>query len=150
MQSEKAILLVASLGFTPFVEVIGAVPTGLALHMGMIRSVGYSLLGNDCLVVTLLLLLKPIERLGWFRSEKRGGFTHRQVQQMIERFGMPTVGLLGPVIGMFLTIPIARGLGISTNRVALAAVIGNTLFALIYALILSLGINSLRLTPVVW
>jgi uncharacterized membrane protein len=146
MQSEEAVLLVAGLGFTPFVEIIGAVPVGLALHMGVIQAVGYSLLGNDCLVVALLLLLKPLDRIRWFRAEKRNGSTHRRVQHMIERFGAPTVSLLGPAIGMFLTIPIARGLGISTARVALAAVIGNTLFALIYASILSLGVNSLRLT----
>jgi uncharacterized membrane protein len=141
MQSKEAILLVAGLSFTPFVEIIGAVPAGLALHMGVIRTVGCSLLGNDCLMVVLLLLLKPLDRLGWFRTEQRNGSTHRRVQHMIERFGAPSIGLLGPAIGMFLTIPIARGLGMSTVRVALAAMIGNTLFALIYASILSLGVN---------
>lgn len=145
--SEEAIILVSSLGFTPFVEIIGAVPTGIALHMGVLQAASWSVLGNNCLIIILLLLLKPLERSAWFRSWQQKIPIPQKAQRVLENFGAPAVSILGPTIGMFLIIPIARGLGIPTVRVALAAMLGNVLFALIYATVLFFGVNALKFIP---
>ena len=142
--STEAITLVSSLGFTPFVEIIGAVPTGLALHMQPLEAAGWSVLGNNGLIIVLLFLLKPLETQAWFRTWRRQISIPAPMQRVLERFGAPAIMVLGPTIGMFFIVPIARGLGIPTVRVALAAMLGNALFALMYALLLSLGISALR------
>jgi uncharacterized membrane protein len=143
-QSTQAITLVSSLDFTPFVEIIGAVPTGIALQMGPVEAAGWAVLGNDGLIIALLILLKPLERLTWFRNWQRNVPIPRRAQRALERFGAPAVGILGPVLGMLLIVPIARGLGVPTMRVAIAAMLGNALFALLYASVLSFGIRALE------
>jgi uncharacterized membrane protein len=145
--SEEAMILVSSLGFTPFVEIIGAVPTGIALHMGVIEAASWSVFGNNCLIIVLLLLLKPLEQSAWFRIWKQKVPIPQKAQHFLEHFGAPAVGILGPTIGMFLIIPVARGLGVPTLRVALAAMLGNALFALIYATVLFFGVNALKVIP---
>jgi uncharacterized membrane protein len=128
--------LISSLAFTPFVEILGAVPTGLALHLGPVQAAGWSVLGNDCLIVTLLLLLKPLERMAWFRRIQRKIPVPQRAQRFLERFGAPAVGILGPTVGMFLIIPVARALGMPTVRVATAAMVGNAIFAFGFAAVL--------------
>ena len=140
----EAITLVSSLGFTPFVEIIGAVPTGLALHMEPLEAAGWSVLGNNGLIIVLLFLLKPLEKQAWFRTWRRQITIPTPMQRVLERFGAPAIVILGPTMGMFFIVPIARGLGIPTVRVALAAMVGNALFAMMYALLLSLGVSALR------
>jgi hypothetical protein len=149
MVSEQAITLVSSLGFTPFVEIIGAVPTGIALQMGPIQAAGWAVLGNDCLIIVLLILLKSLERTAWFRTWQQKVPMPLRAQRAIERFGAPAVGFLGPVLGMLLIVPAARALGVPTMRVAIAAMIGNVLFAILYASVLSFSIDALKFFSVV-
>ena len=64
MVSDGAVFTVVSLGLTPFVEVIGAVPAGLALHMQPFEAALWSVTGNIVEIIVLLTLLEqPHQRV---------------------------------------------------------------------------------------
>jgi uncharacterized membrane protein len=125
---------VLTLAMTPFVEVLGSAPAGLALKLSVAETVIWSLIGNNLLIFGLLLFLKPLERFKWFQSAT--GKIPQRASTLINRFGPPSVGVLGPLVGMFLVVPAARGFGMKTSSIAFSAVIGSSFFALLYTILL--------------
>jgi uncharacterized membrane protein len=131
--SDVAAATVWGLALTPFIEIAGAIPAGLALHLGALEAALWAVVGNAALVIVLIALMEPLEGLAWMRALQRRARLPPRGQQLLARFGLPFVALLGPLIGMFVVIPAARVLGFSGIRLGLAAIGGTALFSLVYA-----------------
>jgi uncharacterized membrane protein len=131
--STAAILTVVSLALTPFVEVIGAVPAGLALHMGALEAATWAVLGNAILVSVLLVLLEPLERVVWVKRFRRYAPLPPTAKRMLEQYGLLFVAVFGPLIGMFIMLPAARLLGFQRRYLAVAAIAGSVVFTTLYA-----------------
>jgi Ca2+/H+ antiporter, TMEM165/GDT1 family len=124
---------VAGFAFTPFVEIIGAVPVGLALHMRPLEVALWSVIGNTILVIVLLALLEPLERVVWVQNFRRYLRLPPTARRLLERFGLPVVAIFGPLIGMFIMLPAALVLGFQRRYLALAAITGSVVFSTLYA-----------------
>ncbi len=131
--SNGAVFTVISLAFTPFVEVIGAVPAGLALHMGALEAALWAVIGNAILVLVLLALLEPLERVAWVQKVRRYMRLPPTARRLLERYGLPVVAIFGPLIGMFIMLPAARVLGFQRRYLAVAAITGSVVFTTLYA-----------------
>jgi Ca2+/H+ antiporter, TMEM165/GDT1 family len=128
-----AMATVASLAATPFVEIIGAVPVALALHMRPLEAALWSVIGNTILIVVLLALLEPLERVVWVQNFRRYLRLPPTARRLLERYGLPVVAIFGPLIGMFIMLPAARVLGFQRRYLAVAAITGSVVFSTLYA-----------------
>ena len=136
MISIGAMATVASLAATPFVEVIGAVPVALALHMRPLEATLWTVIGNAILVMVLLVLLEPLERIAWVQHFRRYMRLPPTAKRLLERYGLLAVAILGPLIGMFITLSAARVLGFQRRYLAVAAISGSVVFSTLYASVL--------------
>jgi Ca2+/H+ antiporter, TMEM165/GDT1 family len=129
---------VAGLAFTPFVEVIGAVPVGLALHMAPLQAALLTMIGNTTLIVVLLAFLEPLERVPWVQKFRRSMRLPPMARRLLERYGLPVVAIFGPLVGMFIMLSAARVLGFQRRYLAVAAITGSVVFSTLYASVLAL------------
>lgn len=131
--SDGAVFTVISLAFTPFVEVIGAVPAGLALHMQPLEAALWSVTGNTIEIIVLLTLLEPLERVIWVQNLRRHLRLPPMAIRLLVRYGLPFVAVFGPLVGMFIVLSAARLLGLPRRQLAVAAIAGSVVFTTLYA-----------------
>lgn len=130
--SDAAVFTIISLGLTPFVEVIGAVPAGLALHMQPFEAALWSVTGNIIEIIVLLSLLEPLERVVWVQNLRCHLRLPPVVIRLLVRYGLPFIAVFGPLVGMFIMLPAARLLGFPRRQLAMAAIGGSVVFTTLY------------------
>ena len=135
--SSETVLTVVSLALTPFIEVMGAVPVGLALHMGAFEAALWTACGNSILVLVLLVLLEPLERIAWVRRLRRYTRLPPKLSRLLELYGLLAVAVFGPLTGMFVMLPAARLLGFQRRHLALAAISGSLVVSTVYASVMA-------------
>lgn len=111
-----AYLIVFLLGATPFLEVVGVIPIGVAAGLPVISVTILAFLGN---ILTLWLLILMMDRVkAWLQrrkekkgkdvSEKRG----KRAAAVWKKYGLPGLALLSPLlIGSHLGVILAMSFG---------------------------------------
>lgn len=97
---------------TPWLEVLFVVPAGLLAGLGTVPTVVIAAAGNIVTLVPVVLLGERLRaRLDRRRARRHGG-GQRRARRVLERYGLPGLAALGPLItGAHLAALVATGSG---------------------------------------
>ena len=119
-----AYLVVFLLAATPFFEVVGVIPIGVAAGLPAIPVTLISCLGNLITIWLLIVLIDRIKHWMHKRREKRGKDSSSKRKQRAakiwQRYGLPGLAVISPIlIGSHLGAILAMGFGAGKKQVAI-------------------------------
>ncbi|GEM_PF-666072 len=131
-----------AMGFFPMFEIYGAVPASYALGLGVVSSVVWAVFGNILPVWVIHYGYEYLQRYprinAWLER-----LASDKVQQRMNRYGMLGVLVLTPWLGIWAMAITARALGMKVGRLFVFASISVTIYAIIIATTLDVGIKAI-------
>lgn len=129
------------MGFFPMFEIYGAVPASYLLGLGMVSSVFWAVFGN---LVPIAVIHYGYEYLNTYPRIQNWlkRLASEKVQQRMNRYGVWAVLILTPWTGIWAMTITARALGMTIGRLFLFATISITVYAVVIATTMDLGIKA--------
>lgn len=143
-----AYLVVFVLAATPFFEVVGVIPIGVAAGLSSIPVTLISCLGNLLTIWLLIVLIDRIKQWMQKRKEKQGkessGKRQQRAAKIWQRYGLPGLALISPIlIGSHLGAILAMGFGAGKKQVTIWMTASIVVWAIAAGVISHYGIDYL-------
>ncbi len=143
-----AYLVVFVLAATPFFEVVGVIPIGVAAGLSSIPVTLISCLGNLLTIWLLIVLIDRIKQWMQKRKEKQGkessGKRQQRAAKIWQRYGLPGLALIFPIlIGSHLGAILAMGFGAGKKQVTIWMTASIVVWAIAAGVISHYGIDYL-------
>lgn len=143
-----AYVIIFLLGATPFFEVVGVIPIGVAAGLPAIPVIILAFLGN---ILTLWLLIFLMDRVkGWLqrRKEKKGKDVSEKKQKRAEaiwkKYGLPGLTFVSPfLIGSHLGVILAMSFGGTRKQIMFWITVSVIFWAIVMGVISYLGFDFL-------
>lgn len=130
------------MGFFPAFEIYGAVPASYALGLGVISSIIWAVFGN---LIPVFVIHYGYEYLSDYPRINAwlDRLSSEKVQQRMNRYGAIGVLILTPWTGIWAMAITARALGMKVGRLFLFSGISVTVYAIIIATTLDVGVKAI-------
>lgn len=148
MSAYIAYLIIFLLGATPFFEVVGVIPIGVAAGLPAFPVAILAFAGNILTIWLLILMMDHVKKWMEARREKKGKDIPEKRQKraanLWKKYGLPGLAILSPfLIGSHLGAILAMGFGGTKKRITLWMTLSITGWTLIMGIASYYGIDFL-------
>jgi len=143
-----AYVIIFLLGATPFFEVVGVIPIGVAAGLPAIPVMILALLGNILTLWLLIFLMDRVKKWLQRRKEKKGKDVSEKKQKRAEaiwkKYGLPGLTFVSPfLIGSHLGVILAMSFGGTRKQIMLWITVSVIFWAIVMGVISYYGFDFL-------
>ncbi|GIP17461.1 hypothetical protein J40TS1_31030 [Paenibacillus montaniterrae] len=131
----------------PFFESYVTIPIGIVFGFPIVPVVIIGALGNWISVIVFVLAVSRLRRNKKPRDGKMRSNRWQRAQKLFQKYGVPGVSLLGPIICFHVAAAIALGAGTSKSYIMLWQTIAIAGWSIALGIAFGFGINLLEYIP---
>ena len=143
-----AYLVIFLLGATPFFEVVGVIPIGVAAGLPALPVIILAFAGNILTIWLLIFMMESVQKWIKNRREKKGKDIpekrQKRAAKLWKKYGLPGLAILSPFfVGSHLGAILAMGFGGTRKRIMFWMTVSVTGWAIVMGLASYYGIDFL-------